>query len=33
MIKRGSITDIDGTTYTSTGLMGKPLVVNIGSHW
>lgn len=28
-----SFTGLDGKTYTSFGLKGTALVVNIGSHW
>lgn len=28
-----SFRDLTGNTYTSAGLKGTPLVVNIGSHW
>ena len=28
-----SFTDLKGKTYTSAGLKGTPLVINIGSHW
>jgi hypothetical protein len=28
-----SFTDLEGNTYTSAGLKGTPLVINIGSHW
>lgn len=28
-----SFTDLEGNTYTSVGLKGTPLVINIGSHW
>jgi hypothetical protein len=28
-----SFTDLEGKTYTSSGLKGTPLVINIGSHW
>lgn len=32
-IQEFSFTSLDGKTYTSEGLKGTPLVVNIGSHW
>jgi hypothetical protein len=37
LVSAGSVTeftftDLNGTTYTSAGLKGTPLVVNIGSH-
>jgi hypothetical protein len=28
-----SFRDLAGKTYTTAGLKGTPLVVNIGSHW
>lgn len=28
-----TFTDLEGNKYTSAGLKGTPLVVNIGSHW
>lgn len=28
-----NFTDLEGKTYTSAGLKGTPLVINIGSHW
>jgi len=28
-----TFTDINGTTYTSAQLRGRPVVIHFGSHW
>ena len=28
-----NFTDLDGKNYTGTGLLGTPLVINVGTHW
>ena len=32
-VQEFSFTSLDGKTYTSEGLQGTPLVINVGSHW